>query len=573
MSGEISDADAPNNDSALADPAVPDQAPPGTSPAVGCGLSFRMLQLILLICQTLILIIGAAFIDWWPSNINIYASHRDLEHLGATENESRVLQIWQSIYLALSLLCTFYGAGMQDRGWLMLSMFMNIGIMSLLPFRNGSKEMPFTFFIMIFAVVSVTISYELSERIQNQSLLDKNVEPGDVKRKILCFDLPDMSIYHMGVLQVLTSSLMIFGGLLWMLLQEAMITQPVRTNFSCHSWPGGNCGRYYAFKAQEYYVGRMTIAMCVAGGMGLVGGFMKHRFFIDLAMVLTIIPFTAIIENGIYTLGNSEDTRYMCSDSWWTETRLALFWGEEWDCATQETYHEISILFMIITSSVSLFHLWISFRFSEKIQSEGELDEKIPNMFERLCDWFIESKRLMKLILVLSLFIAIGGIVQIAYGADAASSTQEELNWTNVDMVVVLDSPSYIDAHYIYGVLAIISAIAIILFFWLKDRTILFLVFCLLVETHAIGFQSLIWHEIDLLYGIVEFASNNEMIYPVYINGEARDTVYGSVQVYYVFNIVIMIALFLTILTSEAIQDEKKEDVLKNPELPMGILD
>merc|ERR1719397_1412322 len=145
---------------------------PGTSSSNSCGLSFKMLQLILLICQTLILIIGAVFIDWWPSNINIYASHRELEHLGDTENESRLLQIWQSIYLGLSLLCTFYGTGMQDRGWLMLSMFMNIGIMSLIPFRTGSKEMPFTFFITLFGIISVTICYVLSERIQDRSLLE-----------------------------------------------------------------------------------------------------------------------------------------------------------------------------------------------------------------------------------------------------------------------------------------------------------------------------------------------------------------------------------------------------------------
>jgi len=227
---------------------------------------------------------------------------------------------------------------------------------------------------------------------------------------------------------------------------------------------------------------------------------------------------------------------------------------------------------MIIASSVSLFHLWISFRFSEKIQSEGENQIKAnPNLFERLRDWFIDSKRLINLILMLSLFIAIGGIVQIAYGADAASSKQTEMNWDDVD-VYVLDNPSYIDAHYIYGFMAIISMIAILLFYYLEYRSVLSLVFCLLVETHAIGIQSLIWHEIDLLYGVVDFATSDENIYPTYINGEARNTLCGSVQVYYVFNILIMITIFLSILTSEAIQDEKKEEIQKNS-VPMGFLD
>jgi len=579
MSGELSDGVAVEvkqqgvGESAKDDSNAPIDPSQPASSSKNRVVSFGVLQIILLVCQTLILIIGAVFIDWWPSNINIYASHReDEEGLGDTHNENQLLQIWQSIYLGVTLLCTLYGAGMQDRGWLMLAMFTNIGLMSLLPFRSGSKEAPFTFFILFFGIASVTLCYILSERIQDRSLMDEKVDEEDVKKKILCFDIPDMSTYHMGVMQVLTSSLMLFAGLLWMMLQEAMITMPARANFSCHSWPGGFCGRYYAFKAQEYYVGRMTISMCVAGGAGLIGAFSKYRFFIDLAMVLTLIPFTGIIENGIYTLGNSEDVRYMCRDTtFWTEARLERMWGTEWDCTTQETYHDVSILFMIIASSVSLFHLWISFRFSEKIQSEDEHKIKAnPNCFERLLD-LLDSKRLIKLILMLSLLIAIGGIVQIAYGADAASSKQEEKNWDNI-MVRVLDNPSYIDAHYIYGVMAIISTIAIWIFFYCKDRSVLSLVFCLLVETHVIGTQSLIWHEIDLLYGVVDFATSDENIYPTYINGEARNTLCGSIQVYYVFNILIMITIFLTILTSEAIQDEKKEEIQKNS-VQMGFLD
>jgi len=579
MSGEPADA-------AVADPGFVDnmELQSGEAPPTGaCSFTgyriVAILKIILVICQTIILIIGAVYISWWPSNINIYASEgNNEESLGNTEDENRVLQIWQSIYLGLNLICTFYGAGMQDRGWLMISMFMNFGIMSLLPFRSGGSEAPFTVFILIFGTASVTVCFILSERIQNKSLMDDAVAPADVKKKVLCCDLPDLTIYHMGVLQALTSCIMIFVGLLWMLLQEAMITLPERT-FSCNGWPGGECNRYYGFKAQEYYVSRMTIGMCVAGAAGGIGGFLKYRVFATLAMVITLIPFNAIIENGIYTLGNSEDVRYMCSDTFWqTEvdgvTRLAIFWGEDFDCASQETYHKTSVVFMIIASSVCLLHLWICLRFSEKIQSLNEtmIDEELPNWFDRLCEWFMDSKRLVKLLLVLSLFVGIGGIVQIAYGADAASSKQEEESWSG-DFVFVLDSPAFIDASYIYGILAVLSAASIWLYFCYKDRAILCLVFCLLVETHAIGFQNLIWHEIALDYGIVGFALNNVSIYPTYINGDARDTLYGSVQVYYIFNILIMITIFISLVASEAIQEEKKDDMRAKTRLPMGILD
>merc|ERR1719419_1387172 len=119
-------------------------------------------------------------------------------------------------------------------------------------------------------------------------------------------------------------------SLLWMLLQEAMITKPARTNFSCNGWPGGQCGRYYGLQAQEWYVGRLTISMCVAGGVGILGGFFRHRTILILAMALTILPFIGTLENGIYTMGTAEDVRFMCSDDWWlTNDRVITFWGDE----------------------------------------------------------------------------------------------------------------------------------------------------------------------------------------------------------------------------------------------------
>jgi len=568
--GAVADP-APNNETRIAEADFPES---GTVTVSTLGI----IQIVIIICQTILLIIGAAYISWWPNNINIYASERNLdETLGDTKDENRILQIWQSIYLTLSLLSTFYGVCLRDRGWLMLSMFMNIGIMSLLPFRTGGGESPFTCLILIFGLASVTFSFILSERIQNLSLMNSQVEPEDLKRHILCFDIPTLSIYHYGVIQALTSCVMIFVGLLWMLLQEAMITVAVRS-FSCNGWPEGQCFRYYGFKAQEYYVGRMTITMCVAGAAGALSAFMKKRAFSTLAMVLTLVPFTGIIENSIYTLGNSEDVSYMCTDEWWTaddNSKLKIFWGEEWDCNTQENYHRISVLFMIIASTVSLFHLWISLRFSEKIQSYNEtiIDEELPNWFDRLCEWCMHSKRLIKLMLILSLLIGIGGIVQIAYGADAASSKQEEVNWAG-ENIRIMDNLAYIDGNYIYGALAVISGASMWLYLCYRDRAVLCLVFCLLVETSAIGFQNLIWHEIDLEYGIIEFALNSIQMYPVYINGEARDTLWGSVQVYYVFNILIMITIFTTVLASETIQEETKESVLSKTTLPMaGILD
>jgi len=572
-SGTAAVADPPTTESKIAE---------GHHPGADSGRItmsvIGIIQTAIVICQTILLIIGAAYINWWPNNINIYASERNLdETLGDTEDENRILQIWQSIYLGLCLISTFYGVGMRDRGWLMLSMFMNIGIMSLLPFRTGGGESPFTCLILIFAVASVTLCFILSERIQNLSLMNDKVEPEDLKRHFLFCDIPSMSIYHYGVIQALTSCIMIFVGLLWMLLQEAMITLAVR-EFSCNGWPGDQCFRYYGFKAQEYYVGRMTITMCVAGAAGVISAFLKKRAFSTLAMILTILPFTGIIENSIYTLGNSEDVSFMCTDAWWTaddNTKLKLFWGDEWDCSTQETYHRTSVLFMIIASTVSLFHLWISLRFSEKIQSYNEtiIDEELPNWFDRLCEWCMDPKRLIKLMLILSAFVGIGGIVQIAYGADAASSKQVATNWNSED-VRVMDNMSYIDGNYIYGALAVISAASIWLYFCYRDRSILCLVFCLLVETSAIGFQNLLWHEIDLQYGIIEFALNDIRIYPTYIDGEARNTLYGSLQVYYVFNILIMITIFTTVLASEAIQEETKESVLSQAALPMaGILD
>lgn len=537
---------------------------PGAS-FVSHRVSKNTLRVILIVCQTIILGVGVGYITWWPGNINIFATERDnLETLGNTHDEEMLLQRWQGSYLALSLVFTYYGCWAEDRGWLMLSMFMNIGIMSLFPFRNFESEMPYTLVVTIFAVISVYICYMLSERVQDSYLQDSQVGPSYFKKQCLIFDLPDLSVYRMGICQAVTAIGLIFLGLLWMLLEEAMITQPVRYNFSCNSWPGGRCGRYYGLQAQEFYVSRLAICMVTAGVVGVLGGLFRHRTLLILAVALTTFPFFGTLENSIYTMGASEDVRFMCSDDdWTTNERVSVFWGDEWDCTTQESYHITSIVFMILCSSFSLLHLWMCFRFSEKLQSweEAKQHDVDVNLGDSFTCMFIRCTSPMRLytyaLLFLSIVVTAGGIVQIYFGAVSEGSSEAELNW-KYEEVVLLDAPSYIDTPYIYGIFAILSGFCTLIFVFTDHRSILCLVFCLLVETNAIGFRNCIWHEIDLEYGIMQFAAGEFLIYPVYVNGHARNLLFASVQVYWVFLSANMIMVFFAIMAHEAIQDSEK---------------
>jgi len=524
----------------------------------------NIFRIVLAICQTVILGIGVGYIYWWPENINIFSNERDSsESLGDTADEEIVLQKWQASYLGLSLLFTYYGCWAEDRGWLILSMFMNIGIMSLFPLRNFGSEMPFTLMITIFAVISVYVCYMLSERVQDSHLQEYHVVVALTKKQCLCFDLPDMTVYHMGVLQTLTGFFIIFLGLAWMMIQEQMITLPVRDMFSCTGWPEGGCGRYYGLQAQEYYVGRLTVTMLAAGGVGVVGGVFRHRTLLILAMVLTIVPFFGILENGINTMGTAEDVRFMCSDPWWVSNdRVGLFWGDDWECATQETYHSYSVAFMILCSSFSLFHLWLCLRFSEKLQSwehaeDFDVDVNLGDNFRCICN-IPQPMKLYKISMnVLSWVVMAGGIAQIYYGVSSDNSTQTQENYDG-EQVVVLDSASYIDTPIIYGIFAILPGLLTFVYAFINSRAILSLVFCLLIESIAIGFQNCLWHQIDLEYGIVQYASSAINVFPLYINDGARDLLQSSILWYRISLGASILMLFFAVMTHEATQDVEK---------------
>jgi len=549
------------------EPVLNDKSSSGIRSIIAPGASFiahrvsrNTLRIILAISQTIILGIGIGYILWWPENINIFSVVRDnTGPLGSNHDEEMLLQRWQASYLGLSLAVTYYGCWAEDRGWLMLSMFMNIGIMSLFPFRHFGSEMPYTLFITIFAITSVYICYMLSERVQDLYLQDQQVGPAYFKKQCLFFDLPDLSVYRMGICQVVTAVCLIFLGFLWIILEEAMITEPAMM-LNCNGWDDGVCGRYYGLQAQEYYVSRLAITMVTSGFFGVLGGFFRHRTTLILAMALTTVPFFGTLENSIYTMGAAEDVRHMCSDSWWAENnRVTIFWGEEWDCEKQESYHLTSVVFMILCSSFSLLHLWISFRFSEKLQSWEEADNDV-NLGDPFTFFFCKINPMRwytAALFLLSFIVAGGGVVQIYFGAVSEGSTQVGENW-NTDLIVYLDSPSYIDTPYIYGVFAILSGFCALIFVFTEHRSILCLVFCLLVETNAIGLQNCIWHEIDLEYGIMQFATNSVVVYPLWIVGHARNLLSSSVQVYWAFITCNMLMLFFSVMAHEAIQDSEK---------------
>jgi len=524
----------------------------------------NIFRIVLALCQSVILGIGVCYIYWWPENISIFSNERDdSESLGDTEAEEIVLQKWQASYLGLSLLFTYYGCWAEDRGWLILSMFMNVGIMSLFPLRNFGSEMPFTLMITLFAVVSVYVCYMLSERVQDSHLQEYHVAVAQTKKQCLFFDLPDMTVYHMGVLQSLTSFFIISLGLAWIVIQEQMITSPVRDQFSCNGWPDGQCGRYYGLQAQEYYVGRLAITMLASGGVGVVAAFFRHRTLLILAMVLTIVPFIGILENGIYTMGAAEDVHFMCTDDWWvTNNKNVMFWGDDWDCAAQETYHHYSVVFMILCSSFSLFHLWLCLRFSEKLQSwehaqDNDIDVNLGDKFRCICNITQPMKLYKCSMIFLSCAVMAGGIAQIYFGVSSDGSTQTEQNYDSED-VVVLDSASYIDTPIIYGIFAILPAFLTWLFALLNSRAILSLVFCLLIESIAIGVQNCLWHQIDLEYGIVQFSSTEFNVWPLYINGNARDLLNSSILWYWISLGASILMLFFTVMTHEAQQDVEK---------------
>jgi len=524
------------------------------------------LQVILVVCQIVILAVGVSYILWWPENINIFSNERDWsESLGDTHDEEVVLQKWQSSYLGLSLLFTFYGCCAQDRGWLMIAMFMNIGIMSLFPFKSFRSEAQFTLIINIFAVFSVYGCYMLSERVQ-----DMHMQTGHVPiahSKCLFFDIPDMKIYHMGIFQTLNAITLVFLGLAQMWLQEQMITEPARDSFSCADWPEGKCARYYGLQAQEYYVARLATAMVAAGGVGLLGGIFRHRTLLILAMTLTIVPFFGIIQNSVYTMGTAEDVTFMCTDAWWlANDRVVIFWGDNWECKTQETYYLFSVVLMIASSTLSLMHLWVCLRFSEKLQSwaeadENDVDRNLADRFRCIC-YINQPMKLYKYtLLFLAMAIIAGGSVQIHFGMESDKSTQTATNYLNQD-VVVLDSPSYIDTPIVYGIYSILAGLLTFAFACTNSRTILSLVFCLVIQSLSIGWQNCLWHQIDLEYGIVQFATNSINVYPLHIAGDARDHLWMSIQCYWGFLGASILMLFFCVMTHEAMQDE--ENIINN---------
>jgi len=239
-----------------------------------------------------------------------------------------------------------------------------------------------------------------------------------------------------------------------------------------------------------------------------------------------------------------------------------MFWGQDFNCEKQQMYHTTSVVFMILCSTFALLHLWVCLRFSEKLQSwedadEYDVDVNLGDKFRCIC-WINQPMKLYKFGLIfLALAVITGGGGQIYYGVESDGSDQVGHSYLTDDFPI-LDSPSYIDTPIIYGIFSILSALFTFVFACTNSRSMLSLVYCLLVESIAIGWQNCLWHEIDLEYGIIQWAEQSINIYPVYINGEARDMLWACVQWYWASLGASILMLFFCVMTHEAIQDVDK---------------
>jgi len=598
--------------------------------------SFRMskkkLKVLLVVTQTFLLILGAIYISWWPNNINIFP-HGTSKHI---RSGKKLVQNWQIIFLTLTLTSTYYGCWAKDRGWLMVSMFMNIGIINLFPFYKFSKQSSLTLPTTMLAICSVFICYAFSERIQDKqfSLVhqevnklqeeeeirltflqkfenydrdsDLNSEEQDDRKRLTmllrsntqqiaivaeeslrikkhwqCFDIPDMNVYMLGNLQVGISMAMIFVGIIWMMLHEAMVTKP--SIGDCWGWPGGECHWYYGLEEQKTYVIIIAFHMGIAGFIGFLGGVGHYRTLLILALAITILPFVAITQNGIYVIGIAARVRMMCDDCRMMCddcddcSFIKELWGNCFTCKTQIKYHNINIIFMVICCSLSLAHLWVCLRFSEKLQfvSEAErttVESSIGATYNLLCFNANPMRLYLESLLILAFGIIACGIAEINYGWQAMTSTQTAKHATFSGLV--LDSPEFIDAKFIFGFFAIITAGCVFWFVYEQSRFFYCFTFCVLVETMGRAWDNGVWHWLKLQYGISVIASSTNMIslnsmyimslnasyyknlsYPVYIEDEAQTLVSSSMIAYYACGVMCILAIFIGMLACEAIQD------------------
>jgi len=375
------------------------------------------------------------------------------------------------------------------------------------------------------------------------------------KKHWKCFDIPDIGVRGMGTFQVIISMSMIFVGIMWSMLHQAITTYPAITD-TCQGWPK-KCGKYYGLDKQKTYVMEITIWMSVAGCIGLLGGVGQSRILLILALAFTIVPFMGIIENGIFVLGTVENVRSMCDDTSLIET----IWGDCWDCNSQIKKQERNIVFMVSCSILTLVHLWVCLRFSEKLQlfieeKESKVDTSIGAACKFLCFKGNPMREYFFTLLLAAFFIFSCGVAQIVHGVQATNSTQEAEH-ENISMVL-LDNPQFKDEHFIYGSFAIMTAGFVVYFLYHKCRSCYYFTFCLLVQTLSLGYDNGVWHGLELRYGLDVMSLNSTNIastYPVYINDEARDKIYSSKLAYYTCNITCVLAIFIGMLASEAIQD------------------
>lgn len=453
------------------------EAPPGAS-ETPFRVGTSRYQYSLLGSQTLLLILGAIYIYWWPD-------YMDIAYV------EKAVQNWQIIYLTVSLTSTYYGTKFEDRGWLMVSMFMHIGIMNLFPFWSFTWNSLFELTLTILAICSVFTCYSLSESIQekqfsvvrknvneNQNLEQKRrtvlmrletnschpVEPEakldldlpttlyvmntgfmkanideeskkSFKRQLLCFDLPDLNIYKMGNLQAGISVTMIFAGILWYMLHEAISTEP--RDFD-----------HTELDAQKQYVQAIMIRMIIAGIIGLLGGISQRRTLLILALAFTIVPFVCIIQNGVKVAGSK-----------------------------QGKYQNINIFLMGFCSWVSLAHLWVCLRFSEKLQLWWEAKfNKVDNSIGKTCNFLCLKPNLMRLyfyaLVISAIILLASGVALMFYWEQAAKSKQKS------------DSPEHPEFIHAYcSFCAIISAGCVFYFVYSQSRVFYCFTFCLLAET------------------------------------------------------------------------------------------
>lgn len=412
------------------------------------------------------------------------------------------------------------------------------------------------------------------KKIQEEAILTGDTKQ-ETKQSFLCFDLPDLTICGFKWIGVCVSLIVMGVGFAWIVtwrqieVDTAEIFNPAAKDEESQ--------KSYHLMFVMALVSETGGLMVLTGFFALIAFLYSHRSTLLWTFTLGMTALAVLCASGTTFIKAWQEAKDQCD----LDPEFLLdYYGRTFDCERNASWHDVNMFWVWTSAFLLVFLNWCCIRFSERLQSwdkaeERGLDVSLGDMFTCICVRCRNPVGLYtNLLNICGVIICTGsvGLCVLAYLSG------------KMDNSVVDSDFFFTSSSYVYGAISLFAAIGAWLGTCDRDRGILMGVFILMSLVLAMGYFNCVRNFMNWAYGVdtdviwctedSQFTGLDGKVTcpPYFADGMLEAVIALDGIIYTVLSLFAVLAVWLSIMASEAIQDERIENLPTNSRIGEKLL-